>query len=153
MFRQNLPNLTQVFQNELDTIDNNVYRLQIAFLNTILMSPIPGTVTGIYKNPGDPVKAGEAVMRVENTGTVLLVAKLVYRGAIQLGATIQFQTLLYDSPTSQTLTGQVLAVRGQREDQQWEVIARCNNLDGGGKPIFPLGYNFDFDDTQVLSIT
>ena len=43
-------------------------------------------------------------------------------------------------------------MRGQREDQQWEVILQCSNLDSSGKPIFPLGYNFDFDDTTVLSI-
>ena len=58
MFGQNLPNLAQVFQNELNTIDNNVYRLQIAFLNTILMSPIPARYG--YLLPGDCVEGGRA---------------------------------------------------------------------------------------------
>ena len=59
-------NLKQVFDNELQNIDLDVKRLQIAYLNTILMSPISGVITGIYKNPGDWVQAGEPVIRVEN---------------------------------------------------------------------------------------
>ena len=74
MYGQNLPHLAQVFQNELNSIDSNVFRLQVAFLDTILLSPIAGTVTGIYKNPGDAVKAGEPVIRVEDNSNIYLVA-------------------------------------------------------------------------------
>jgi hypothetical protein len=42
--------LDDVFSNELQSIDLDVKRLQVAYLNTILMSPIDGIVTGIYKN-------------------------------------------------------------------------------------------------------
>ncbi len=69
---QNLPYLNAVFDNELNSIDADVYRLQIAYLNTILMSPIPGTITGVYKNPGEAVRAGEPVIRIENNTAVLL---------------------------------------------------------------------------------
>src|SRR5262249_42137137 len=34
---QSLPRLTQVFANELQSLDADVYRLQVAFLSTILM--------------------------------------------------------------------------------------------------------------------
>lgn len=153
MFGQNLPQLTQVFANELQSIDSDVFRLQIAFLNTILMSPIPGTVTGIYKNPGDPVRAGECVARVENNTVLLLVATLVFRGPITIGASVTVTTELFDAPGPPTaITGSVVAVRGQREDDQWEVIVQCDNLDGSGQPILPFGYHFDYDDTTV-SIT
>jgi len=27
---------------------------------------------------------------------------------------------------------------------------KCDNLDSGGKPIFPVGYHFDYDDTTVM---
>jgi HlyD family secretion protein len=148
MYGQNLPYLAAVFQNELTSIDSDVFRMQIAYLNTILMSPIPGTVTGVYKNLGDAVKAGEPVLRVENNADILLVATLVYRGPISIGSNVTVKTTLFDlSGPSTTITGRVVAVRGQRDDDQWEVIAKCNNLDGGGKPIFPLGYHFDYDDT------
>jgi hypothetical protein len=152
MYAQSLPHLAQVFTNELQSIDGDVFRLQVAYLNTILMSPIAGIVTGIYKQAGDAVKAGEPVVRVENYDTILLVANVVYRGSIALGSTMKVTTSLFDdsgSPTS--VTGNVVAARGRDDDDRWEVIAQCNNLNGG-KHIFPLGYHFDYDDTTV-SIT
>ena len=84
MYGQNLPDLATVFQNELNAIDGNVFRLQVAYLNTILMSPIAGTITGVYKYPGDPVKAGEPVMRVEDNSTIYLLATVVYREPVAL---------------------------------------------------------------------
>jgi len=150
MTGQNLPYLAAVYQNELQMIDSDVFRTQIAYLNTILMSPIPGIVTGIYKHPGDPVQPGEPVVRVESNGEVLVIATIVYRGPITLGATFTVTTQLFDvagPPT--TITGPIISVRGKREDDHWEVIARCGNLDAGGNPILPFGYHFDFDDTTV----
>jgi hypothetical protein len=152
MYAQNLPNLAQVFTNELQSIDSDVIRLQVAYLNTILMSPIAGTVTGIYKQPGDAVKAGEPVVRVENYDTVLLVGSLVYRGPITIGSTVTVQTSLFDaSGPSTSVSGSIVAARGRDDDDRWEVVAKCNNL-SGGKHVFPLGYHFDYDDTTV-SIT
>jgi len=143
-------NLGRILQNELDSIDNDVFKLQIAYLNTILMSPISGTVTGIYKNLGEVVRAGETVLRVENNTDVLLVATLIFRGPISIGSSVTVETTLFDSSGPPTkVGGPVVAVRGQQEDDHWEVIVKCNNLDSGGNPIFPLGYHFDFDDTNV----
>lgn len=147
---RNVPNLDRVFGNELRSIDGNVVNLQIAFLNTILMSPINGTVTGIYRYPGDAIKAGEPVLRIEDNSTILVVANLVFRAPVKIGSTMTVSTSLFDSaalPT--TLSGSVVSVRGLQDDDCWEVIAKCNNLDGSGNPIFPLGYHFDYDDTTV----
>ncbi len=101
---QNLPHLAQVFQNELNSIDGDVFRLQIAFLNTILMSPISGVVTGVYKNPGDAVKAGETVIRVENNAVLLLVATVVHRGPITIGSNVAVRTHLFDSESVRKLS-------------------------------------------------
>jgi hypothetical protein len=156
MYGQNLSDLKQVFLNELEAIDLDVKRLQVADLNTILMSPINGIVTGIYKNLGDSVKAGEPVIRVESNSAVILLATLTYRELITIGSIVTVQTTLFDSssvllPTS--VTGSVVAVRGHRyEDDQWDVLVSCNNIDGLGNPIFPLDYHFDYDDT-VVAIT
>jgi hypothetical protein len=150
MYSQNLPHLERVFENEKNSIDRDVYRLQIAYLNTILLSPIGGTVTGIYKNPGDPVKAGEPVIRVENDDSILLVATLRYSGPITINASVTIGTTLFGStPLSPPITGSVVAVRGQGQENQWAVIVQCDNLDTAGKHIFPLGYQFDYDDTTV----
>jgi biotin carboxyl carrier protein len=150
MAGQNLPNLATVFQNQLDSIDLSVYQLQIGFLNTLLLSPIAGTVTGIYKNLGDSVRAGEPVVRVEDNTTLLLVATLVYRASIQIGSTVTVKTALFDAAAAPTLTGAVVAVRSRGDDDRWDIVVQCANpLDGGGKPTFPIGYHFDYDNTQV----
>jgi biotin carboxyl carrier protein len=150
---QNMPFLGAVFLNELNSIDGDVFQTQVAYLNTILMSPIAGTVTGIYKNPGEAVRAGETVIRVENNAEIFLVAMLIYRGPIAIGSTVTVTTTLFGVPGPMiTTTGTAVAVRGQSEDDHWEVIVRCSNVDGAGNAIYPLGYHFDYDDTTV-SIT
>ena len=147
---QNMPFLGAVFLNELNAINADVFRTQIAYLNTILMSPISGTVTGIYKNPGDAVRAGEPVIRVENSAEIFLVATLIYRGPISVGSAVTVTTTLFGLPGSTTTTkGTAVAVRGQSQDDHWEVIVKCSNLDDQGNPVYPLGYHFDYDDTTV----
>lgn len=151
-----LNRLEDVFKNELASIDADVNQMQVAYLNTILMSPIDGIVTGVYKNPGDPVAAGEPVFRVENNDDVLIVARISCRGPIVVGpgttegSMLQVKTTLFDLPNSPvTIVAKIVAARGQGEDDQWEVIAKCSNLDADSNSIFPLGYSFDYDDTEV----
>jgi multidrug efflux pump subunit AcrA (membrane-fusion protein) len=149
MASQNLPNLGQVFTNELNSIDADVCRLQVAYLDTILMSPIAGVVTGVYKNPGDFVGAGEPVIRVEDNSTVLLVARLVFDGVVELGDTVTIQTARFERPLTPGLVGTVVSVRGQSADDLWEVIIQYTNSEAGYFAL-PLGYHFDYDDTTVV---
>ena len=153
MFEQNIQHLEQIFNNELASVDNDVYQLQIALLRSFLISPISGIVTGIYKSPGDAVNAGEPVVRVENNGAVHLVANLVHYGQISLGATATVTTTLggASSPAT-TLTGNVVAARGQGSGGRWEVVVKVNNVDGSGNYILPLGYCFDAEYTDVTIV-
>lgn len=146
-----LDRIEEVFKNELAMIDADVNQLQHAYLNTILLSPIDGIVTGVYKNPGDWVSPGEPVFRVENNADVLIVAKVGCRGPISVGSMMQVNTTLFDLPDSRVFVlAEIVAVRGAGEDDQWEVIAKCKNVDNAGKgPLFPLGYTFDYDNTTV----
>lgn len=145
---QNLPNLDQVFTNELNSIDLDVKRLQIVYLNTILMSPISGIVTGLYKNSGDWVQAGEPVIRVEDNSIVILVGTVAYQGSISVGSQLTITTSVFDSPTSASIIGYVIAVRGRpNEDDVWDVQAICGNTKA---PVLPLNYHFDYDDTSVV---
>ena len=147
MASQNLPNLEQVFKNERQSLDLDVKRLQIAYLNTILMSPINGIVTGIYKNSGDSVSAGEPVIRVEDNSSVILVATLAYQGSISVGQTMTVTTSLFDASSAPPIVGNIIAVRGRRnEDDLWEVHAICDNFSA---PVLPINYHFDHDDTSV----
>ena len=160
MSGQSLPHLAQVFQNELNSIDGNVFRLQIAYLNTILMSPIDGYVTGVYKNPGDAVRPGETVIRVEDHHTIYLVATVIYRGPIAIGSvppappvpnsTVTINTKLFGgSSLANPLNGTVVSARGHRDEDKWDLVVKCDNRDPLGNPIFPVGYRFDYDDTQI----
>jgi biotin carboxyl carrier protein len=151
MSGQTLPNLAQVFINELGMLDLDIKRLQVAYLDTILMSPINGTVTGVFKQVGDFVRAGEAVVRVENNVSVLLIGTLIYRGMVSIGATVTIQTTLFSDPSNSTsVTGTIVAARGHsHHDDWWEVVVSCSNVDSSGNPIFPLHYSFDHDDTSV----
>jgi hypothetical protein len=145
-----LDRIEEVFKNELASIDADINQLQVAYLNTILLSPINGIVTGVYKNPGDAVSAGEPVFRVEDNSEVLIVANVICRGPIAIGSMLQVKTPLFDSPDSRvTLEARVVSARGQRDNDHWEVIAKRSNLNASGKTIFPLGYNFDYDATEV----
>jgi len=145
-----LDRLEEVFKNELASIDADINQLQVAYLNTILMSPIDGIITGVYKNPGDSVGAGEPVFRVEDNSEVLLIANVICRGLIPIGSKLQVETPLFDAPNPVVrIEADIVAARGQRDNENWEVIAKCSNLDANGKIIFPLGYNFDYDNTEV----
>ena len=145
-----LERMEEVLKNELASIDTDINQLQVAYLNTILLSPIDGIVTGVYKNPGDSVGAGEPVFRVENNSEVLIIANVVCRGPIAIGSVLEVKTQLFDSPDSaRSIKADIVAARGQGANDQWEVIAKRSNLDDGGNSIFPLGYHFDYDNTEV----
>jgi hypothetical protein len=151
MASQNLPYLPQVFGNELSMIDLGVKQLQVAYLDTILLSPIDGIVTGVFKGLGDRVRRGDVTVRIENNQSVFLVGILVYRGPINLGDTVTVTTTQFSDPAdSVTISGTVVAARGHRSnDDRWAVAVSCDNLDVSGNPIFPLDYQFDYDDTTV----
>jgi hypothetical protein len=147
MANQNLPYLPQVFGNELSMIDLGVKQLQVGYLDTILMSPIDGVVTGIYKMSGDCVKRGEVVMRVEDNRSVYVVGIVICHDAINLGDTITVETTQFSNPANTvSISGHVVGVRGHRSnDDWWAVVASCPNLDGAGNTICPLNYHFDHE--------
>jgi HlyD family secretion protein len=148
--QQAIPNAQLMMQNELASIDLDVYQTQLGFLRTRLLSPITGIVTGIFKQPGEWVKAGEPIVRVESSDTVLLAGVLRCPAQIQLGAAVQVSSTLFEAAGAKTtVSGSVVAVRGQAEDDLWEVVVQCGNLDAAGQAILPLGYQFDYDDTTV----
>jgi hypothetical protein len=157
MFGQNLPYLVQVLGNELDSIDKYLGQLRMAVLASTIVNPLDGaTVTGIYKSPGEWVRAGEPVIRVEDNRNVQLVARLVHRGLISVDparTNVTITTTLFDAsgPKKTTIKGQVVAARGRQVDEQWEVVIQCeNSIDGGKTFILPIDYHFDYDNTQVI---
>ena len=156
MRQQTVKNYQQVLTNELNSINLGIYRLQIDYLNTFLNAPFAGTVTGIYKQPGEAVRAGETVVRLEDNSEVYLIGTVVYPGLIQgrqppdtRGMTATIRTSLFDTGgASPPLTAEVLTARGCGDDDTWELVLRYFN-DGKQGPVLPLDYYFDFDDTTI----
>lgn len=141
-----------VFANELAAIDMDVKRLQVAYLNTILLPPISGTVTGIYKQVGEAVLPGETVMRIEDTSTIYLVGTLICRQMIPLQSpvTIQANNLFSSGNNATFNNGSVIAARGDdRGDDWWNVVISCPNSAGGASPAVPPNYTFDYENTTV----
>ena len=111
-------------------------------------------MTGVFKYPGDAVRAGEPVLRIENDSVILLDAVVIYRGPILINkTTASVTTALFGDSSGQTttITGLVVAARSQDADDKWHVVIECNNMDGSTppQPIFPLSYRFDSDDTTI----
>ncbi|WP_168724472.1 HlyD family secretion protein [Streptomyces sp. A1547] len=147
----------ETFTNELAALDAQVRKLQVAYIDTLLVSPIPGVVTGVFRNTGDFVSAGQPVVRVEDDSAVYLVGTIKYRGMLKLNSQLSVTTTLFDDPVGQQtrIEGSVNCVRGHDSvDEQWEVLVRCSNRTPSGAPILPLNYNFDFDSTivEVVSV-
>lgn len=138
--------------NELTALDTQVRKLQVAYIDTLLVSPIAGVVTGVFRNSGDFVSAGQPVVRVEDDSTVFLVGTIKHRGMVKPNSQVSVTTTLFDAPTGQQtrIDGSVASVRGHDSvDEQWEILVLCSNRTASGAPILPLNYNFDFESTTV----
>jgi hypothetical protein len=148
---QNVDQLDVVLPNQLQSMDLDVYRLQVAYLDTMLFSAIAGIVTGVYKNPGDPVRAGEPVVRVESVDAILIAGSVIYPGPITVGTAVTINTNMFDAGGPISIPGVVVAVRGYRQDNEWQiVVSQTTESDGLGNTFgLPLGYRFDYDDTTI----
>jgi hypothetical protein len=141
---------TRYLANDLNAIDLDIKRLQVAYMDTLLVSPINGVVTGVFRNLGDSVRAAQSVVRVENDAEIYLVGTLKYPGLLQIDQSITVSTNLFDSSVTKSVTGTVKAVRGHdSQDDLWDLLILCGNRDSGGHPRFPINYNFDFNSTVV----
>lgn len=140
------------FRNEVSAIDLRIRKLQSDYIDTILTSPIDGTVTGVFRTLGDFVQAGEPVLRVEDDEGVYLVGAIKCRAMVRPGAKIDVTTKLFEEvgATDTVIHGEIVAVRGHDAvSEQWDVLALCDNRTPGGKPILPINYHFDFESTSI----
>jgi len=152
---KSITGLLQVLENELASIDLDVKQMQVAFLNTILLSPIGGIVTHIRKRPGDFVKPGETVVRVEDNSTVILVGTVSAASVLSVNSTGTVTTTLPGATSQTVITGTIVGVDGQRDhDQLWHVAIQCVNLRVVSPPpeivpILPLNFSLDPSVTTI----
>ncbi len=90
------------------------------------------------------------MVRVEDNSYVLIEGTVIYQGVISIASTVTFTTTLYDSVPNVSFTGSVVSIRGHRsEDDQWDIVVSCENMDASGQYSLPLHYHFDNDDTTA----
>ncbi len=139
-------NLSQIMNNELQLLELDITKLQNAFLQTLLLSPISGIITAIYKDVGETVSAGEPVIRIENDDELLVVGFIQYRGLLQVHQTATLGTKIFETNETREITGELVAIRGHdADDDEWDVIIRCPNSDH----TVPINYHFDKDTTEL----
>jgi len=128
-----------------------VRKIQVTYLDTFLLAPFDGVITGVFRNLGDFVAAGQPVMRLENDTRVYLVGTIKCRSLISVGNKVNVTTTLFGTPgaAQAEFEGYVSAIRGHDAiDEQWDVLIRCDNI-ANGKRILPINYSFDFDATDL----
>jgi HlyD family secretion protein len=137
-------NMKRIMENELRLLDLDINRLQHAFLQTTLVSPIDGVITAVYKDPGDYVNPGEPVIRVENDKELLIVGFIQFRGLLKLKQKVKLTTSLFEG-AQEIIEGEIVAIRGHdADDDEWDTIIYCKN----DKQI-PINYHFDKDNTTI----
>lgn len=143
------------FPNELYSIDLKIKKLQAAYIDTFLVAPFDGIVTGVFKAQGDYVQAGEPVLRVEADEKIYLVGTVKCRYKLRVGSELELETRLFDidGGAQTNAVGTVVAVRGHDSvSEQWDLLVLCENRTKAGLAKFPLNYNFDFNNT-IIKIT
>jgi hypothetical protein len=151
MNAQTMPKLNVTLANELAGIDLGIRQLQVAYLSTILLPPISGNVTMIRKQPGDYVKAGETVVRVEDNSSVYLVGTLLNPPVITPMSSLTF-TIYIPGQSPLTIKGKVVHVTGGVNDNsEWHIVALCSNPSSpaAGTALLPLHYSLDPQTTIV----
>ena len=146
--------LTNIWNNELGGLDQEVRKYQIALIRTFLLPPFSGVITAVYKDVGESVEAGEPILRIEDDEDLLFVGLINHRGSLKIGdkATIQTNDLFETGKSFENpIEVKVVSIRGHNSDNDvWDVILQGKNpLDETGKRILPLNYHFDKDNVII----
>jgi hypothetical protein len=146
VFFKRVPSLEMIWKNELDSIDLEIKKLQLAYIATFIFSPFDGKVTAFYKQAGENVRAGDPVVRVENENALLLVGQVVCPSAPSVGQPVKIVTqhVFGDSGSPPViLNGKVVVVKGvDTLCGRWNVTFDVGN---SGAVRIPAGYDFDPD--------
>lgn len=154
-----VPDLGDILDGELQVIDGEVRKAQLAFAFLYLTAPIAGVVTAVFKDVGELVAVGEPVMRIEGQDDILLVGLIQYRAPLTIGTPVTVTaTEVFEDGGKASLAGRVVAVRGHdANNDEWDVMIQARNT---GTPVtmpdatvrnvvFPLNYHFDRETTTV----
>jgi HlyD family secretion protein len=145
--------LTEIWNNELAGLDQEVRKYQISLIRTFLLPPFKGVVTAVYKDVGESVEAGEPVLRIEDDEKLLLVGLINHRGSLRIGDKAKIKTdNLFESGKELVLDNfEVVSIRGHNSDNDvWDIILQGNNAkDTSGRTVLPINYQFDKNNVTI----
>ena len=147
------PHMEKIIADENAAMDFEVRRLQVAYAESYLTSPISGVVTAVFKDVGECVQPGEAVIRVENDTIVFLVGRVQYFGMLRIGQDVIVRASdLYEAGAIEDFRGRIRGIRGhEADDDEWEILIECDNpADAQGRRKLPIYYQFDRDTTKII---
>ncbi len=114
-FGLTVPNLTQIWKNELRELDLEIRRLQVIFSETFLLPRVSGIITAQLRGSGDSVRAGEPVVRIENVDQIMLNGQVKVKGRLYLGQTCTVETSNVfgtDPAEKLSLPARIVSLRG-----------------------------------------
>ncbi|WP_428305434.1 hypothetical protein [Lacipirellula sp.] len=147
------PHTERIIADENAAMDAEVRRLQVTFAESYLTSPISGIVTAVFKDVGECVQPGEAVMRIENDAVVFLVGRVQYFGMLRIGLDVIVRAAdLFEANVAEDFRGRIRGIRGhEADDDEWEILIECDNpVDGHGRRKLPIYYQFDRNTTKII---
>jgi hypothetical protein len=147
-FAKRIPYLREIWRNELEAIDLSVRKLQLAYIDTFLLSPINGMVTAVYRQPGEGARSSDAVVRVDDASRIILSGQVQSASPIVVGQTVKVKAKrAFGASTSPSpeLTGKVILARGSDSDVgRWTVAFA---VEPGNA--LPLDYTLEPDPTYT----
>lgn len=151
----------EILQTQEDLAKNEIRKVQVALSQSFLVPPFTGLITTVYKEHGEYVKAGEPVLRLENSGTVLLLGVIQYRGLLSIGGKVTIiASNLAEGGLNVFIPGTIVSIRGHNsDDDEWDVIISASNTglygenESGEKVEIKLPINYHFDrQTTVIKV-
>ena len=161
MLSLSVTDLDQVMNNEKSIIDLAVRRLQISLAQTFLVPSFDGIVTAVYKDPGENVAPGEAVIRIEDPTRLYLVGVINSRTPLNITPpgqpgtlTVVTKSIFEDAKQVQFAQVAIRSIKGHDSyNDDWQVVLECANqgtLPDGTTVSIPINYHFDPEDTVVV---
>ena len=142
---QKVPDLEKIWQHDLSILSSEVNKAQTALINTFLFVPFDGEITGIYKNPGEAVRAGESVLRIEDNTDIYLVGIVQHSGLLKVSDDKNVSLSITLNGNSQDLKGRIVSIRGhESDDDMWDVILKFDNSIG-----LPTNYTLDYRNATI----
>lgn len=139
-----------MLDEELKSLDHEVLKAQILYLESFITSPVAGLITAIYKDAGECVKSGDPVMRVESEGELLLTGIVLFRAALRpreskVKITVK-EPFERGAVNPIILDGTVVSVRGHDvDDDEWDIVIYCQD----NQHQLPINYQFDRNTTDI----